>query len=123
MKIMTKMLKIQKKLKCVKCFKFDCCLINHFFITFLKVALKRQQAAEDAIALCMAKVTTGQKINRLPPGKIFGMTVTDPDTNKNKEGNPANSETSLSTDKNHPKDTSDSTEKEDHIFELKNQVI
>ncbi|XP_033223493.1 uncharacterized protein LOC117177109 isoform X2 [Belonocnema kinseyi] len=40
-----------------------------------KVALKRQQAAEDAIALCMAKVTTGQKINRLPPGKIFGMTI------------------------------------------------
>ena len=34
----------------------------------------------------MAKVTTGQKINRLPPGKIFGMTVTEPDTaNKSRE--------------------------------------
>ena len=45
----------------------------------VQVALKRQQAAEDAIALSMAKVTTGQKLNRLPPGKIFGMTVTEPD--------------------------------------------
>ncbi|XP_058803529.1 doublesex- and mab-3-related transcription factor A2-like [Phymastichus coffea] len=45
-----------------------------------QVALKRQQAAEDAIALSMAKVTTGTKLNRLPPGKIFGMTVTEPDT-------------------------------------------
>ncbi|XP_046615433.1 doublesex and mab-3 related transcription factor 3, truncated-like [Neodiprion virginianus] len=44
-----------------------------------QVALKRQQAAEDAIALSMAKVATGQKLNRLPPGKIFGMAVTEPD--------------------------------------------
>ncbi|XP_067207912.1 doublesex- and mab-3-related transcription factor A2-like isoform X2 [Linepithema humile] len=43
-----------------------------------KVALKRQQAAEDAIALKMAKVATGQKLDRLPPGKIFGMSVTEP---------------------------------------------
>ncbi|XP_057341550.1 doublesex- and mab-3-related transcription factor A2-like [Microplitis mediator] len=43
-----------------------------------QVALKRQQAAEDAIALSMAKVATGQKLDRLPPGKIFGMAVTDP---------------------------------------------
>ncbi|KOC64375.1 Doublesex- and mab-3-related transcription factor A2 [Habropoda laboriosa] len=51
-----------------------------------QVALKRQQAAEDAIALKMAKVATGQKLNRLPQGKIFGMAVTEPkpaiDTNK-----------------------------------------
>ncbi|XP_020290247.1 doublesex and mab-3 related transcription factor 3, truncated-like [Pseudomyrmex gracilis] len=43
-----------------------------------QVALKRQQAAEDAIALKMAKVATGQKFDRLPPGKIFGMSVTEP---------------------------------------------
>ncbi|XP_011069155.1 PREDICTED: doublesex- and mab-3-related transcription factor A2-like isoform X1 [Acromyrmex echinatior] len=43
-----------------------------------QVALKRQQAAEDAIALKMAKVATGQKLDRLPPGKIFGMSVTEP---------------------------------------------
>ncbi|XP_012270929.1 doublesex- and mab-3-related transcription factor A2 [Orussus abietinus] len=44
-----------------------------------QVALKRQQAAEDAIALSMAKVATGRKLTRLPPGKIFGMAVTEPD--------------------------------------------
>lgn len=51
------------------------------------MALKRQQAAEDAIALKMAKVATGQKLNRLPPGKIFGMSVTEPKSiiNDNKE--------------------------------------
>lgn len=53
------------------------------------MALKRQQAAEDAIALKMAKVATGQKLNRLPPGKIFGMAVTEPksavDTNKRED--------------------------------------
>ncbi|XP_026671025.1 doublesex- and mab-3-related transcription factor A2-like isoform X1 [Ceratina calcarata] len=43
-----------------------------------QVALKRQQAAEDAIALKMAKVATGQRLDRLPPGKIFGMAVTEP---------------------------------------------
>ncbi|XP_035723473.1 doublesex- and mab-3-related transcription factor A2-like [Vespa mandarinia] len=43
-----------------------------------QVALKRQQAAEDAIALRMAKVATGEKLNRLPAGKIFGMAVTEP---------------------------------------------
>ncbi|XP_034185173.1 doublesex- and mab-3-related transcription factor A2 [Osmia lignaria lignaria] len=52
-----------------------------------QVALKRQQAAEDAIALKMAKVATGQKLSRLPPGKIFGMSVTEPKSiiNDNKE--------------------------------------
>lgn len=56
------------------------------------MALKRQQAAEDAIALKMAKVATGQKLNRLPPGKIFGMAVTEPksavDTNKREDPAP-----------------------------------
>ncbi|XP_011314874.1 doublesex- and mab-3-related transcription factor A2 [Fopius arisanus] len=45
-----------------------------------QVALKRQQAAEDAIALTMANVATGQEFNHLPPGKIFGMSVTAPNT-------------------------------------------
>jgi hypothetical protein len=52
--------------------------------------LKRQQAAEDAIALSMAKVTSGQKMSRLPPGKIFGMTVTDPDFSNKSKLNSAN---------------------------------
>lgn len=51
-------------------------LYNAFYSA--KVALKRQQAAEDAIALKMAKVATGHKLSRLPPGKIFGMAVTEP---------------------------------------------
>ncbi|XP_076168866.1 doublesex- and mab-3-related transcription factor A2 [Ptiloglossa arizonensis] len=56
-----------------------------------QVALKRQQAAEDAIALKMAKVATGQKLSRLPPGKIFGMAVTEPKsaTDTNKEADPS----------------------------------
>ncbi|XP_076300366.1 doublesex- and mab-3-related transcription factor A2 [Lasioglossum baleicum] len=55
-----------------------------------QVALKRQQAAEDAIALKMAKVATGQKMNRLPPGKIFGMAITEPksSTDSEKQGQP-----------------------------------
>ncbi|CAH1714004.1 doublesex- and mab-3-related transcription factor A2-like [Aphis gossypii] len=40
-----------------------------------QVALKRQQAAEDAIALGLASVTSGTKYGCLPQGPIFGMTV------------------------------------------------
>ncbi|XP_050533612.1 doublesex- and mab-3-related transcription factor dmd-4-like isoform X2 [Daktulosphaira vitifoliae] len=40
-----------------------------------QVALKRQQAAEDAIALGLATATTGTKYGCLPQGPIFGMTV------------------------------------------------
>ena len=93
---------------------------------YYKVALKRQQAAEDAIALCMAKVTTGQKINRLPPGKIFGMTVTEPDITKNsKEDAPANQDVTISLVENNPiKDGSDSVENSNYpsSFEQKSQV-
>lgn len=67
------------------------------------MALKRQQAAEDAIALSMAKVATGQKLDRLPPGKIFGMAVTEP--------NP----TSLSTSSSITTESSVSEEKESSI--------
>ncbi|XP_025417588.1 doublesex- and mab-3-related transcription factor A2-like [Sipha flava] len=40
-----------------------------------QVALKRQQAAEDAIALGLASVTSGTKYGCLPQGPIFGITV------------------------------------------------
>uniref|UniRef100_A0A182N5C5 DMA domain-containing protein n=1 Tax=Anopheles dirus TaxID=7168 RepID=A0A182N5C5_9DIPT len=42
------------------------------------VALKRQQAVEDAIALRLASTETGTQLETLPPGKIYGMTVTEP---------------------------------------------
>lgn len=45
---------------------------------FLQVALKRQQAVEDAIALRLVSNETGKPIEALPPGKIFGMSVTKP---------------------------------------------
>ncbi|XP_053602969.1 doublesex- and mab-3-related transcription factor dmd-4 [Plodia interpunctella] len=43
-----------------------------------QVALKRQQAAEDKIALHLASVETGTALEALPPGRIFGMRVTRP---------------------------------------------
>lgn len=54
--------------------------INFFkyLIYFLQVALKRQQAAEDAIALHLASVENGTNYEYLPPGRIYGMQVTSP---------------------------------------------
>jgi hypothetical protein len=43
-----------------------------------QVALKRQQAVEDAIALRLASNETGKQLETLPPGKIYGMKVTEP---------------------------------------------
>lgn len=53
-------------------FSFSC------FVCLSQVALKRQQAVEDAIALRLASNETGKSMESLPPGKIFGMTVTEP---------------------------------------------
>ncbi|XP_056636994.1 doublesex- and mab-3-related transcription factor dmd-4-like [Diorhabda sublineata] len=44
-----------------------------------QVALKRQQAAEDAIALHLAAKESGATYEYLPPGRIFGMQVTSPE--------------------------------------------
>ncbi|KAL3268372.1 hypothetical protein HHI36_007488 [Cryptolaemus montrouzieri] len=44
-----------------------------------QVALKRQQAAEDAIALHLASAQSGTKYEYLPPGRIYGMQVTSPE--------------------------------------------
>lgn len=41
------------------------------------MALKRQQAVEDAIALRLASNEMGKSLETLPPGKIFGMVQTD----------------------------------------------
>lgn len=40
-----------------------------------QVALKRQQAAEDAIAIGLRAVTSGKNLGYLPPGPIFGEMV------------------------------------------------
>lgn len=42
------------------------------------MALKRQQAVEDAIALRLASNEAGKSLETLPPGKIYGMKVTEP---------------------------------------------
>jgi hypothetical protein len=39
------------------------------------VALKRQQAAEDAVALGLRTIATGNHLKALPPGPIYGMKV------------------------------------------------
>ncbi len=58
-------------------------LIVHYFPTdfkdlifiILQVALKRQQAAEDAIALGIRAMATGQRGNQLPQGPILGLPI------------------------------------------------
>lgn len=42
-----------------------------------QVALKRQQAAEDAIAIGLRAVATGTPLSYLPPGPIFGLPAMD----------------------------------------------
>lgn len=57
-------------------------LITELFLSMCpsKVALKRQQAAEDAIAIGLRAVATGAPMNTyLPPGPIFGIQVTEPE--------------------------------------------
>lgn len=49
------------------------------------MALKRQQAAEDAIALHLASAESGTTYEYLPPGRIFGMQVTSPTPDDEKQ--------------------------------------
>lgn len=61
---------------------------------YRKVALKRQQAAEDAIAMGLRAVATGAPMNTyLPPGPIFGIQVTEPLKSDNESENPVNNKT------------------------------
>lgn len=59
------------------------CLFGWFVVYLehvldLQVAVKRQQAVEDAIAMRLMSNETGKTIDTLPPGKIFGMSITEP---------------------------------------------
>lgn len=55
------------------------------------MALKRQQAAEDAIALHLVSAESGRSYDYLPPGRIYGMQVTspEPDTSESVPERPA----------------------------------
>lgn len=87
----------------------------------MQVALKRQQAAEDAIALSMAKVATGQKLDRLPPGKIFGMAVTEPNSQISSQVKPAPDD-DPDVDVDDPVDAKESSESEGAGSAKENQV-
>lgn len=75
-----------------------------------QVALKRQQAAEDAIALHLAAAESGKSYEYLPPGRIYGMSVTSPCSDDENDSPPTTTTTEKpsSTD-NQPSSTDDIT--------------
>ncbi|XP_075236493.1 doublesex- and mab-3-related transcription factor A2-like [Lycorma delicatula] len=61
-----------------------------------QVALKRQQAAEDCIALGLTEVMTGKKFCFLPPGPIFNMVL--PEQGENTQEQPSSSKSPESSE-------------------------
>ncbi|KAK0176277.1 hypothetical protein PV328_000427 [Microctonus aethiopoides] len=55
----------------------------------------------------MAKVATGQKLNRLPPGKIFGMAVTAPNATQISSSSSSSSSTTTTTNQQEDKASSE----------------
>lgn len=79
------------------CFCAKCNLIaERQRIMAQQVALKRQQAHEDARAMSLQEFVTGKSLSNsyLPPGPIFGMVVTEP---KPKRENPSSSSPASTT--------------------------
>lgn len=79
------------------CFCAKCNLIaERQRIMAQQVALKRQQAHEDARAMSLQEFVTGKSLSSsyLPPGPIFGMEVTEP---KPKRENPTSSSPASTT--------------------------
>ncbi|CAG9769819.1 unnamed protein product [Ceutorhynchus assimilis] len=69
-----------------------------------QVALKRQQAAEDAIALHLASAESGTTYEYLPPGRIYGMQVTSPEAEPLDGDDPPQSEKFSSPSEKLPSD-------------------